>query len=124
MAHSKLILAVLQGEDYGDVVRQLNENGIFVTILHSTGGFLRKRSVTIMIGVEEAKLEQVLDLLKETAGQRTVTLYQNPGSMPPPHGSPQRPGPGLPPLFASTPMEVCQGGVAVFVLDLERLEKY
>lgn len=116
MAHSKLILAVLQGEDYGDVVRQLNENGIFVTILHSTGGFLRKRSVTIMIGVEEAKLEQVLDLLKETAGQRTVTLYQNPGSMPPPHG--------LPPLFASTPMEVCQGGVAVFVLDLERLEKY
>ena len=101
MAHSKLILAVLQGEDYGDVVRQLNENGIFVTI---------------MIGVEEAKLEQVLDLLKETAGQRTVTLYQNPGSMPPPHG--------LPPLFASTPMEVCQGGVAVFVLDLERLEKY
>ena len=111
MAHSKLILAVLQGEDYGDVVRQLNENGIFVTILHSTGGFLRKRSVTIMIGVEEAKLEQVLDLLKETAGRRTVT-----GSMPPPHG--------LPPLFASTPMEVCQGGVAVFVLDLERLEKY
>ena len=110
MAHSKLILAVLQGEDYGDVVRQLNENGIFVTILHSTGGFLRKRSVTIMIGVEEAKLEQVLDLLKETAGRRTVTLYQNPGSMPPP--------------FASTPMEVCQGGVAVFVLDLERLEKY
>lgn len=87
MAHSKLILAVLQGEDYGDVVRQLNENGIFVTILHSTGGFLRKRSVTIMIGVEEAKLEQVLDLLKETAGRRTVTLYQNPGSMPPPHGS-------------------------------------
>ena len=77
MAHSKLILAVLQGEDYGDVVRQLNENGIFVTILHSTGGFLRKRSVTIMIGVEEAKLEQVLDLLKETAGRRTVTLYQN-----------------------------------------------
>ncbi len=76
MAHSKLILAVLQGEDYGDVVRQLNENGIFVTILHSTGGFLRKRSVTIMIGVEEAKLEQVLDLLKETAGRRTVTLYQ------------------------------------------------
>lgn len=88
MAHSKLILAVLQGEDYGDVVRQLNENGIFVTILHSTGGFLRKRSVTIMIGVEEAKLEQVLDLLKETAGRRTVTLYQNPGSMPPPHGLP------------------------------------
>ena len=57
-----------------------------------------------MIGVEEAKLEQVLDLLKETAGRRTVTLYQNPGSMPP--------RTGLPPLFASTPMEVCQGGVA------------
>lgn len=36
------------------------------------------------------------------------------------HAAPAR----LPPLFASTPMEVCQGGVAVFVLELERLEKY
>lgn len=69
-----------------------------------------------MIGVEETKLEQVLDLLKETAGRRTVTLYQNPGSMPPPHGCRRC----LPP----PPWKSAKADVAVFVLELERLEKY
>ena len=48
----KLILAVLQGDDYHEVVYQLNQNGYYATLLHSSGGFLKKRSMTIMIGVE------------------------------------------------------------------------
>ena len=46
----KLILAVLQGDDYHEVVSQLNQNGYYATLLHSSGGFLKKRSMTIMIG--------------------------------------------------------------------------
>ena len=42
----KLILTVLQGDDYDEVVDTLNQNGFFVTTLYSTGGFLKKRSVT------------------------------------------------------------------------------
>lgn len=115
MAHSKLILAVLQGEDYGDVVRQLNENGIFVTILHSTGGFLRKRSVTIMIGVEEAKAGTGFGPASRNSGPTDGTLYQNP--------APCRPRTGAAAVCLH-PHGSRQGGVAVFVLDLERLEKY
>ena len=68
----KLVLAILQGEDYEDTVYELNQNGFFVTMLSSTGGFLKKHSTTIMIGVEEPRLDEVLDILKRRAGTPTL----------------------------------------------------
>lgn len=38
----KLIFAVLQGDDYSETVYALNQNGIELTVLNSTGGFLKK----------------------------------------------------------------------------------
>ena len=49
---NKLILAILQEEDYDQTVEMLNEKHFFVTKLSSSGGFLKKKNVTIMIGVE------------------------------------------------------------------------
>ena len=69
--HSKLIMAVVQEDDYDATVSQLNKNGFFVTMLSSTGGFWKKKNITIMLGV---------------------------------------------------PAEL--GGVTVFVMDLEKLEKF
>ncbi|MFR2156577.1 MAG: hypothetical protein ACLS43_05355 [Evtepia gabavorous] len=66
-----------------------------------------------MIGVEEAKLEQVLDLLKETAGDGRL-LSTKSRLHAAPHGLP----PLLPHPHGSLP------SCCVFVLDLERLEKY
>ena len=60
----KMVLAVLQGDDYADTVDELNRDGFSATILSSTGGFLKKKSVTIMIGVEESRLQTVLAILK------------------------------------------------------------
>ena len=41
---SKLVLAVLQGSDSDNTIRNLNERGFMVTVLSSTGGFLKKKS--------------------------------------------------------------------------------
>ena len=38
----KLVLAVLQEEDYDGTVTALNQHGFFVTKLSSSGGFLRR----------------------------------------------------------------------------------
>ena len=46
--HSKLIMAVVQEDDYDATVSQLNKNGFFVTMLSSTGGFWKKKNITIM----------------------------------------------------------------------------
>lgn len=113
--HNKLIMAVVQEDDYDTTVSELNENGFFVTMLSSTGGFWKKKNITIMLGVEESKLEQALQILKRCAGKRKQTIYSN---MTMPTGSQY--GMAMP----SVPVNVELGGVAIFVMDLERLEKY
>ncbi len=67
---SKMVLAVLQGADYNSVVNVLNQAGFFATLLHSSAGFLKRRSVTVMTGVDAARLNEALSILKERAGQR------------------------------------------------------
>lgn len=110
----KLILAVIQGEDYEDVVEALNLGGLYVTLLNSTGGFLKKRSVTILIGVGDGELTAALAILKERAGHRRETVYQccslsHDGSLS---------------AFSTAPVNVECGGATVFILSTEVMEKY
>lgn len=109
----KLILAVLQGEDYYEAIAKLNEHGFYATILQSNGGFLRKKNVTVMIGVNHDHLEEALELLKQY-GVRTETQYQTPAMRS-----------GIAPIGAdSIPIPVQRGGVVLFVLNVERNERY
>ena len=71
-----MILAVLPGDDCDDTIRDLNEEGFFVTLLSSSGGFLKKKSTTVMIGAREEELEEILGIIKRNAGSRTETVYQ------------------------------------------------
>ena len=90
----KLVFAILQGDDYEQVVRE--------------------RSVTIMIGLDEARLEDLLGILREEAGERIETVYQTPAVT----GGPMM---GIPPTI---PMDVNCGGVTIFVLDMEQMVRF
>ena len=61
----KLIIAILHEDDTANVSQALLEAGFRVTKIASTGGFLRKGSATILVGVEEDQLDQALDLIRE-----------------------------------------------------------
>ena len=74
-ACDKMILAIIQDDSYQDVISELNESGFYATILHSSGGFLKKQSVTIMIGLNHEDLEKALKILK-SHGKRTVMQQQ------------------------------------------------
>lgn len=110
----KLILAILQGDDYADTIDELNHNGFFATILSSTGGFLKKKSVTVMIGVDEDKMQQVLDILKQCAGHRQQLTYSDVSMSAGGHA----------PQIPLIPVPVDVGGVVVFILDLDDLQKF
>ena len=113
--HNKLILAVVQEDDYDSTVSELNQNGFFVTMLSSTGGFWKKKNITIMLGVEESRLSEAIDILKRCAGKRKQTVYS----------SVSMPAAGqYAAAMPSIPMNMELGGVTVFILDLERLEKF
>ena len=65
----KLILAVVRDVDTDAILDTLLPKGYRVTRLASTGGFLRRGSTTLMIGVDEGDEENVIDLLKISSGK-------------------------------------------------------
>ncbi len=76
----KLILAVVRDIDSESVIRTLIKAGYRVTRLASTGGFLRRGNMTLMIGVDEGDDQKVIDLMREAVGppekeQHRVTLF-------------------------------------------------
>ena len=104
--YDKMIFALLQEDDYRDIVEELSENSICSTLLNSTGGFLKKKSVTIMIGIEHEKLDMVLGILKTHTGKRMATEFVVGG------------------VGLTVPKETPKGGIVIFIMNVERCEKY
>ena len=61
----KLIITIIRDTDDGNVINHLVERGYRVTRVASTGGFLRRGNVTLLIGAEANQVQEVMDLLRE-----------------------------------------------------------
>ena len=84
MVCEKMVLAVLSGSDSAEVVHALNDHGFYATMLASTGGFLQKKSVTLMIGLPAARLDEALALLSSTQANAWKRLFCPPWPVCPP----------------------------------------
>jgi uncharacterized protein YaaQ len=62
----KLMIVIVHDTDNDAVLQALLSQGFRVTRVASTGGFLRRGNVTLLIGVEAEKVENVFDILKQT----------------------------------------------------------
>ena len=62
----KLIFAIVRDTDDSAVISQLVANTYRVTRMASTGGFLRRGMVTLMIGVDPNQVQPVIDLIRNT----------------------------------------------------------
>ena len=107
----KLVIAIVHGEDAGALVDALTDKEYRVTRLQSTGGFLKQSNASILVGVEEAQVDDVLGVIRETCHARQQ--YINP--MPPI----MEPGE----FYMPYPVEVSFGGATVFVMDVARYER-
>ena len=108
----RLLFAILRKEDYDETVGELNSRGFFVTKLSSSGGFLKKENVTMMLGVESGRLDEAVQVLKACAGRRRSQTYV-------------MPTPGAGDVYAGTavPVEIDVGGVTLFTVKLEEFQK-
>lgn len=61
----KLIIAIIKDSDAVNVTDALVAQEFRVTRIASTGGFLRRGNVTLLVGVEDAALEPVFDLIRQ-----------------------------------------------------------
>ena len=64
----KLVIAIVQDTDAPGLTKALLERGFQSTKLASTGGFLREGNTTLLIGLEDEKVPEVLELIKEKCG--------------------------------------------------------
>lgn len=77
----KLIIAIIRDEDCDQVLQTLIAEEYRVTRIASTGGFLRRGMTTLMIGVEDENVDQVINIVGDhchsTADQyrRYATLF-------------------------------------------------
>jgi uncharacterized protein YaaQ len=107
----KLLFAVVQSKDVDACADALAAAGFVCTRFATQGGFLDSDNCTLMIGVEDAQVEQVLDILRRRAKRRVEMLE----AALPLAG-------GLAPVIAPA-LDVEVGGATVFVLPLDRVEK-
>ena len=111
----KMIFAIIQNDDYHEVVEDLNEHGFYVTVLKSSGGFLKKPSATIMIGINHEDLDRALNLLKRY-GKRTEMEFKPAATTI---------GMTVSPIAATpVPVPVSCGGIVLFVLDITQMERF
>lgn len=103
----KLVVAIVQDQDVSTLLDDLTENEFRVTKLASTGGFLKAGNTTLLIGVEDDQVEDVLDLVRSNCETREITTSLLTVTMP---GD----------TYIPYPLEVKIGGANIFVLDVEK----
>ena len=108
---TKMCTLVVSDSDANQLMKQIVEAGYSATKIGSTGGFLRRGSVTILSGVTDEQLEPLLYVVREICHARKEFV----------------PVQTLPFLgdggFTAEPVEVRVGGAIVFVLEIERFER-
>lgn len=62
----KLMIVIVRDSDGDAVLQALISQGYRVTRVASTGGFLRRGNVTLLIGIEAGKVDDVFEILRET----------------------------------------------------------
>jgi uncharacterized protein YaaQ len=107
----KLLVAVVHNEDARVLIDALLKHEFRATWLHSSGGFLKQSNATILVGVDDEKVDQIVALIHENCKARTQTVSPIPPIMEPGE------------FFMPYPIEVEVGGAVIFVLPIDRFER-
>lgn len=107
----KLVVAIVHSEDAGALVDALLEREFRATRLHSSGGFLKQTNASIILGVEDRQVDEVIGIVGEQCHARTQVVSPMPPIMEPGE------------FYLPYPVEVEMGGAVVFVLPVERFER-
>lgn len=107
----KLVVAIVQDEDSKRLNEAFTKQGVRATRLASSGGFMRAGNCTFLVGIENRKVDAVLDIIKDVCSTRIQSVM-------------------APPSYdfnfemnLNYPMEVEVGGATVFVVDVEQFKK-
>lgn len=104
-----LMIAVVQGQDADIAIESLVDEDFRVTRLPSVGGFLGRKSASLLISVDMKSEARAIELLNKTCRKRVAFIAV------PMENSPL-------PMPAPTPVII--GGASIFSLDVEHYEEF
>ncbi|MBQ6398931.1 MAG: cyclic-di-AMP receptor [Clostridia bacterium] len=108
----KLIIAVLQDEDSSRLLSKLMKHGFGVTKLATTGGFLRAGNTTLLLGVDEERMQEAIDIIESVCKSRKQLTSATTTIGGVNHGE-----------YSTYPVEVTVGGATLFVLTVDQFLK-
>lgn len=106
----KLVVAIVQAYDTDQLLRTVTTAGFRVTRIQSTGGFLRAGNSTIIMGVENDRVQECLGLIRSSACSRVESV-------------PDELEAHVFELTGADVTSVAVGGAVVFVLPIARYER-
>jgi uncharacterized protein YaaQ len=104
-----MLIAVVQAQDAEGAQNAIEKLGLSSERLPSVGGFLGRRNATLLLGLPESRLQEVMDKLQETCRQRIEYIAVPLESAP---------------LPLPTPTPITIGGATVFGLEVEHYEEF
>ncbi|WP_102029488.1 cyclic-di-AMP receptor [Salirhabdus sp. Marseille-P4669] len=108
----KLVLTVVQDKDSNRLVEALSNANFQSTKLSTTGGFLREGNTTLIIGVQDEQVDNVLDIIKNNCSKREQMV------------APISPMGGNADSYIPRPVEIEVGGATVFVLPVDAFHRF
>ncbi|WP_251547486.1 cyclic-di-AMP receptor [Limosilactobacillus caecicola] len=102
----KMIMAIVQPKDSNRVRDALAKNKIGVTKLATSGGFLHEGNTTFMIVVDDDRVDETLEIIKENA--KTRQEYMTPTAY-------------IDNAANSVPIHVQVGGATIFILPVDKM---
>ncbi|MCU7558415.1 cyclic-di-AMP receptor [Macrococcus capreoli] len=108
----KMVIAIVQDQDSQSLSDVLTKNDFRTTKLASTGGFLRAGNTTFLCGVEDERVNELLNLINKTCGNREQIV------------TPVTPMGGNADAYIPYPVEVEVGGATVFVMPIEQFHQF
>jgi len=106
----KLIIAIVNSDDAHAVLNAIAKAGFSATKLSTTGGFMRAGNTTLLIGIEEEKVDEVIALIGEHSSSRKQITAASPAG-------------GIEGRLIAMPIEITVGGATVFVIDVDKFVK-
>lgn len=105
----KMVFAIVSSDDASSVQKALIKEHFQATKLATTGGFLMKGNTTFLIGAEDEKVSEIINIIGNHSKQRKKII---PNSVINEFG-----------MLSTSPVEITVGGATIFVLNVEQFLK-
>ena len=103
----KLVVAIIQDRDTDTALDHLSKNNVRVTRIATSGGFIREGNTTLLMGVEDDRVQAAMDILKQVSHRRKMFMPMASGITDTAYG-------------LHNQIEVEVGGATIFVFDIDQ----